>query len=308
MGVVMVEFINDAQFRQILEQIEKEFLISKTNPKGIITYFNDKFSKISGYTIDELIGKPHNIVRHPDMPKEVFKDLWHTIKTEKKTWNGFVKNKRKDGTHYWVLATIIPIFDEEDPERIVEYISIRKEITEIMDHYEENIIFSKLYKILEIYQNNTEKPLQVILQMILDEVLKFEWLEVQNQGGVFLWNEESQQLEMFVYKGVSDSLLKMCNRVDLNQCLCGKAAALKQLVFKSHVDDDHNNRPAGIKPHGHYNVPLMFNNELQGVLFLYVEDGYKKREIEERFFNSLSFVLGSIIYRYRLEENLKNKI
>ncbi|MFN3245445.1 MAG: PAS domain S-box protein, partial [Leptonema sp. (in: bacteria)] len=69
----MLEFIKSEYQNQILEGIEKNFLISKTNPKGIITYANDLFCKISGYTREELLGKPHNIVRHPDMPKTVFK-------------------------------------------------------------------------------------------------------------------------------------------------------------------------------------------------------------------------------------------
>ena len=64
-----------------------ELIISRTDLKGIITYANETFAKISGYEVDELIGKPHNILRHPDMPKSVFKDLWDTIKTGK-SWSG----------------------------------------------------------------------------------------------------------------------------------------------------------------------------------------------------------------------------
>ncbi|GIX41320.1 MAG: hypothetical protein KatS3mg129_1053 [Leptospiraceae bacterium] len=301
----MVEFIEGQHYRQILQYIEDEFLVSKTNKKGIITYVNDKFCEVSGYTKEELIGKPHNIVRHPDMPKEVFRELWHTIKTEKRPWSGFIKNKRKDGTHYWVLSTIVPIFDEENKEEIVGFLSIRKEITELMDNYELNEMYAKLYKILDFYNKHPELTLKEILSYALEEILTFRWLEIQNKGGIFLYNDESQQLEMFVHKGVGESLLKLCNRVDLNQCLCGKAAFLKQIIFKSHVDDDHENHPQGMQPHGHYNLPLMFNNQLLGVLFLYVEDGYSKREIEMKFFQLLSFVLGSIIYKYKLEEDLK---
>lgn len=102
-------------------------IVSKSNTKGIITYANDKFCEISGYTKSELIGKPHSIVRHPMMPSSVFKDLWDTIKS-KRAWHGVVTNMRKDGRKYVVDSTIIPILDVDGD--IVEYIAIRHDVTE----------------------------------------------------------------------------------------------------------------------------------------------------------------------------------
>jgi len=102
-------------------------IVSKSNTKGIITYANEKFCEISGYTKAELIGKPHSIVRHPMMPSSVFKDLWDTIKS-KKAWHGVVTNMKKDGRKYVVDSTIIPILDVDGD--IVEYIAIRHDVTE----------------------------------------------------------------------------------------------------------------------------------------------------------------------------------
>ena len=82
--------------------------ISETDEKGIITYANPYFSKICGWSIQELLGEPHNIIRHPDVPKAAFADLWATIEDDK-WWNGFVKNKKKDGRYYWVHAIVFPI-------------------------------------------------------------------------------------------------------------------------------------------------------------------------------------------------------
>jgi diguanylate cyclase (GGDEF)-like protein/PAS domain S-box-containing protein len=103
-------------------------IVSKTNPKGIITYVNDKFCEISGYKRNELIGKPHNIIRHPDMEREAFKDLWDTIKN-KKPWQGVVTNMKKDGLKYIVDTNIIPILDVDGD--VVEYIAVRHDITEL---------------------------------------------------------------------------------------------------------------------------------------------------------------------------------
>ena len=90
-----------------VEALDQEFLfqgrviVSETNLKGIITYANRKFCEISGYDKDELIGQPHNMIRHPDMPKEAFQKMWETIKSGQ-IWHGLVKNLRKDGQYYQV--------------------------------------------------------------------------------------------------------------------------------------------------------------------------------------------------------------
>jgi len=102
-------------------------IISKTDLKGIITYVNTPFCKLAGYKKEELIGQPHNIVRHPDMPKEVFKQLWDTIEKNQK-FRGFVKNLRKDGKYYWVEAFIEPVFDENGAK--IGYISARRPVSD----------------------------------------------------------------------------------------------------------------------------------------------------------------------------------
>ncbi|ATB69023.1 putative diguanylate cyclase [Sulfurospirillum diekertiae] len=105
-------------------------IISKTDPKGVITFVNDKFCQISGYTKEELLGKSHNVIRHPDMPKAAFRDLWKTIKDEKQTWQGIVKNRAKNGDTYYDKTTVQPILNPEG--EVEEYISLRHDITAIM--------------------------------------------------------------------------------------------------------------------------------------------------------------------------------
>lgn len=125
-------------------------IVSKTNPKGVITYVNDKFCEISGYSREELIGKPHNIIRHPEMSREAFKNLWDTIKA-KQSWSGVVTNMKKDGGTYIVDTTVIPILDVDGD--IVEYIAIRHDITELEQTKQQlrNINQAMKYKVDELY-------------------------------------------------------------------------------------------------------------------------------------------------------------
>ena len=128
------------------DPIDEEFLfedgliVSSTDLKGIITYANRKFCEIAGYSRDELIKKNHNIVRHPDMPKAAFKELWDTLHAGKE-WTGIVKNLRKDGRYYWVYSHIAPIVEDGE---IVSYTAARRpasatEIEEVIPIYKDLI-------------------------------------------------------------------------------------------------------------------------------------------------------------------------
>ncbi len=110
-----------------IELDTKAFLVSETDEKGIIRFANDEFCKYAGYSLDELLGKPHSIVRHPDMPRAAFKDLWDTIKKGER-WRGFVKNRAKDGRYYWVFATVYPFISCDGSKG---YISCRRKISQM---------------------------------------------------------------------------------------------------------------------------------------------------------------------------------
>jgi PAS domain S-box-containing protein len=102
---------------------EDDFIVSKTDLKGRITYGNRIFIEFSGYSETELLGTQHNIIRHPDMPRAVFKLLWDTIQT-KQECNAYVKNMAKDGSFYWVFANVTPNFDSSG--NVIGYFSVRR--------------------------------------------------------------------------------------------------------------------------------------------------------------------------------------
>ncbi len=97
------------------------YLLSETDEKGIVTYASESFLKIANMSSSEIIGQPHNIVRHPDMPRAAFKSLWDDVQ-DKGFWTGYVKNARKGGGHYWVYATVLRSIDKNGNTK---YVSIR---------------------------------------------------------------------------------------------------------------------------------------------------------------------------------------
>lgn len=101
------------------------FLVSETDEKGVVRFANDDFCKIAEYSVEELIGQPHSMVRHQDMPKAAFKSLWDTVQSGK-TWTGYVKNATKSGGYYWVFATVYP-FQSCDGSK--GYLSCRRKAT-----------------------------------------------------------------------------------------------------------------------------------------------------------------------------------
>jgi len=129
-----------SKLNEVVALYDKNIIFSTTDVHGKITHVSEAFCHISGYSKEELVGKPHSLIRHPDMPQEFFAELWATIK-EKKNWSGEIKNLRADGSSYWVDAEIEPILQNGE---LVGYSSIRQDITDRkeLDTIQKDIIFT----------------------------------------------------------------------------------------------------------------------------------------------------------------------
>ncbi|MEA3289329.1 MAG: diguanylate cyclase [Campylobacterota bacterium] len=161
----------NSDMQKFIDIVDKNVISSTTNIAGIITKVSQAFCDITGYTKEELIGKKHNIIRHPDIDSEFYKELWDTI-TQGKVWSGEVKNQRKDGSSYWVSSTISPVFN--DNAEIIEYTSIRQDITDKKKVEELSItdqltkLFNRL-KLEEVYDTEMQRaqryghPMSMIL-------------------------------------------------------------------------------------------------------------------------------------------------
>jgi PAS domain S-box-containing protein len=158
----------------------KRYIVSETDEKGKITFANDYFMEVSGYSKEELIGKPHNIVRHPDMPRVVFKLLWETISAGKNI-NAVVKNLAKDGRYYWIF-TEFEIRKDTDTGNIIGYHASRKSISKhvievIADLYAKLLEIEKIESVeaSEKYLINflKEKGDDIEFADIMEEIHKF---------------------------------------------------------------------------------------------------------------------------------------
>lgn len=157
---------------------EEDFIISKTDLKSKILYGNRIFIEISGYNEDELLGQPHNILRHPDMPRCAFKILYDHIQNGKE-WFGFVKNLRKDGGFYWVFANISPTFNANN--QIISYYSVRRKPNDNFRNLIEPL-YKKLNSIEETH--GMEAALEEVNKLLKSKKLTFNELMIKIQKGI----------------------------------------------------------------------------------------------------------------------------
>ncbi len=153
------------QHMQLLKEykraLDESSIVSKTDLKGVITFVNDNFCKLSGYKKEELLGKSHNIIRHPDMSKKVFYDLWKTIKA-KEVFHGIIKNQKKGGGFYYVDSTVLPILDVNG--NITEYFAVRRDVTDLVLAREEALAAEKAKSaFLSTMSHELRTPLNAVI-------------------------------------------------------------------------------------------------------------------------------------------------
>lgn len=296
---------SEFEMRNYVRAIDSYAIVAETNRTGIITDVNKKFVEVSKYSKDELIGSTHRIINSGYHSKEFFKEFWETINSGQ-TWRGIIKNKAKDGAEYWVDSTITPKMDEKG--NINGFMAFRYDITELKNaqfELEEALRLEKVNNhILDI--SNMEIPLKEKLDESLKTILQIDWLAIQNQGGIFLKKNENQ-IELVSEQNLSTPLLSICKVVNFNHCLCGRAASLKKLLHASCVDERHDNSFSGMKAHGHYNVPILDNDQLLGVMVFYIEHGHKRSELEVRSLTSISKAVAQLILKAQKQEELQKQ-
>ncbi|MBF0553898.1 MAG: PAS domain S-box protein [Nitrospirae bacterium] len=149
-------------------------------------------------------------------------------------------------------------------------------------------------------------PLDTQLERIIHLILSIKWLSLDSKGCIFLFNDKTGQLDMKAQLGLSSKILELCHNVPLNTCICGRAAARKEIIFTDALDGLHDVTYTGISNHGHYCVPILSGSEKTlGLLNLYVKEGHISNDIEIEFLHSVANTLAGIIERKLTEEKLR---
>lgn len=173
------------QRNKLLEEyrhvIDVTNIVSKVDANGIITYVNDTFCKISGYSREEIIGKSHDILSDPEVSPDFHKQLWATLQS-KNIWQGVVRNKRKDGSLYWLMSSIVPILNKEG--KIVEFIAIRTDISELINTKNK---LREAYSKIEAYDYVKEEFIELTAN-----ILKNPLLSIKNDIHSFLMKESEK--------------------------------------------------------------------------------------------------------------------
>jgi putative nucleotidyltransferase with HDIG domain len=151
-------------------------------------------------------------------------------------------------------------------------------------------------------------PLDKQLEQFLDTILSIPWLAIESKGAVFLVEGNAEVLVMKAQRNLAAPLLKACARVEFGHCLCGRAAAQAAVEFAACVDYRHDVRFDGMKPHGHYVVPIVSSGKVQGVLNLYVADGHLRDPREEEFLRVVADLVSGLLVHKRTQQNLEDTL
>lgn len=302
----MADRLMESRMQLIFQQnaLDQHAIVSITDVKGKITYANDKFEQLSQYSLSELIGNTHSVVKSDFHPDSFFKQMWKTVASGQ-VWHGEIRNKSKNGSHYWVSATIVPFLnDEGKPE---QYIAIRTDITGLKNLERQRDLKRQHAHIRAAISQHLQdaSPLAERFEKIIAMLCQFDGLEIQKKAGIFL--KRGNELHLFAkYGNFSDEFLREEECVQVGDCLCGRVAnsGILKISNNCFTDHEHEHQFENMAPHGHYIVPLKYAGEVLGVMFLYTEP-YPSRDAERlEMMSSIGHMIGVAISNNQVQQKL----
>lgn len=271
-----------------------DMAIAATDTDFRIKYYNPIAERIFGYRAEDVIGKTVMEMHTKEkVDPSRFEKAIETVKT-RGAYTYTVEKKSEEGPRI-IDSRVSGIWDEGG--KLIGFVLMSRDITELRRNYQiQEVINSVLELGLE------PLSLQEILERILDTIISIPWLSSNSKGAIFLVDEDRDVLKIKVHRGFSMPQLSQCAEIPYGRCICGRAALSRTVQFVSNLDERHETRYEGIKPHGHYCVPILSGERLLGVINLELEAGhiYKQQEID--FLTAIANTLAMIIQHRMVEE------
>jgi len=273
---------------------------------GLIEYVNPAFGRYADRRSEDLVGKRLSEGIAVDKNAEAYTSM-RTAMARGEKWSGVVRAERRPGKSTDEELTISPIRNES--EQITGYISVIRDITDRIELKEAILRKEKVGRVInKLLSLSLQKmPLNALLEHSLDIILSAPFAKLQKMGGIFLADEENTSLKLVAQSNLHVKIQSMCESVRFGQCLCGRAAETKRLVYAQCVDERHENRFDGMEPHGHYNVPIVTKGKLLGVIVLYLPHGHPRSQEDTEFLGAVSDTLAGIIER-KLGESERDQL
>jgi PAS domain S-box-containing protein len=288
----------ELRLRRIVESAPDAMVI--TNQHGEIILASQQTTTIFGYSLDELIGQRVEILIPERLHDQHVRDrrtYTHHPETKRMGDRPTLVGRRKDGTEFPAEVNLSPI---ETDEGLLVCAAVRDVTQRQQMEQELKSTIQTQSTLVSLLQLSLEPlTLEEHLGRTLDVLLAIPWIELESKGAILLVDGDPPQLVMKAQRGLSDELLSRCREVPLGECLCGRAAQLREIIFASSIDEQHTRHVDGGRPHGHYCVPILFEDELLGVLNLYVRDGHQRSAEEEDFLTAVANLLAGVIKRRR---------
>lgn len=257
-----------------------------------------------GYSLDEIKELTPLDIK-PEYTESSFQDMVKPLLSgDEKKLIFTTPHQRKDGSEYQAeihlqLGTykgkavyIAMILD------VTERVIAEREIHSLLEQK------ATLAELLE-YLNRPNLSMEDMLDGFLENLLAVSWLDIKSEGGIFISGLDGK-LHLTSYKFLHKKLHTICAKISMGQCLCGRAAEQKKVIHAACVDDRHENRFDKMKPHGHYNVPILHSGKVLGVLVLYLEHGHEKNDDEVKFLKQVADLLALSIVRKQAELEIQD--
>jgi diguanylate cyclase (GGDEF)-like protein/PAS domain S-box-containing protein len=300
------------KLRESEERFEKisaaaqDAIISMDND-GNISFWNEAAETIFGYAQAEALGKNLHELIAPERFREVHLKAFPAFQ---ETGQGAFMGKTLEMAAICKDGTEFPIEISLSATRIAgkwNGIAVLRDISERKKAQLEIELALHIQRVLESILNISLPPLTLkeVLFKSLDAFLSIPAFSLLHKGAVFLVVKGEQTLEMIAQRNLPDALLQSCAILPFGKCLCGRAAATREIVFFNHLNDQHEIRYDGIQPHGHYCIPIMSEGQLIGVLNAYVAAGHISDESEKKFLKTVADTLAVVIERKQTEEALQ---